>query len=276
MGGAYTAAPGGFSGISYNPASSASVTNFEFTSNFARLSQNTLNVDNGSVGLGFGVGPVTQGIAINRTSLDFDFENFDVTSEGLGLNYDDNVIYYNSSVQPFSSARLGANVKYFKVQSDVEDADATGYGIDLGYQQLITRHFVFGVSVINLSAERDWESGLTEDIPRKIRVGMRVRPTSSLSFEANAVHDEITGYEEFLIGGEWWLVRRIPSADNTLVGLALRQGVEVQQVGQEAVNFSAGLSFKMGFGEFHYAFQEKSNFENQQQFGLTINFGGGY
>jgi hypothetical protein len=274
MAGAYTAAPGGFSGISYNPASSASVTDYEFTSNFTRLSQNTLDVNNGSVGLGFGVGRITQGIAINRTSISFDFENFDVTSEGLNLDFDDNVVYYNASVQPFASTRLGINAKYFQVQSSVEDAEADGFGVDLGFQQQLNRYFIVGASVINLGAERDWETGLSEDVPTRIRSGVRVRPLNSLSFELNTVHEDDRGLEAFIMGSEWWLVRRIPSADNRLVGVALRSGVEVQQVEPEEVNLSLGFSFKMGFGEFHYAFQEKSNFENQQQFGLSMKFGG--
>lgn len=273
MAGAYTAAAGGFSGISYNPASSASVTNYEFASNFTRLSQNSLDVNNGSVGLGFGVGTVTQGFAVNRTAIDFEFENFDVTSEGLNLDYDDNVFYYNASVQPVSSVRFGANAKYFQVNSSVEDASATGYGLDLGYQQLLTRRLILGVSAINLGASRDWETGLSEEVPRQIRAGLRARPTQELSVEINGVHDENAGLESILLGGEWWIVRRLPNADNTLLGAALRTGVEVQRVGAESVNFSLGMSFKMGFGEVHYSFQEQSEFENQQQFGMTVRFG---
>lgn len=274
MAGAYTATPGGFAGISYNPASSASVTNFEFASSFSRFSQNSLNVNNGSLGLGFGTGAVTQGLAINRTALDFDFNNFSVTTSDLGLNYDDNVLYYNASIQPIAAVRLGANAKYFRVQSDVEEASATGFGLDLGYQQMVNQHVILGVSAIDLSASRDWETGLKEDIPYKIRAGVNLRPIQSLSFAVDGIHDEITGFEAMNFGGEWWIVRRIPTANNQLVGLALRSGLTVQQVGAEELNFSMGFSFKMGFGEVHYAFQERSNFENQQQFGLTVKFGG--
>jgi len=274
MAGAYTAAPGGFSGISYNPSSSASVANYEFTSNFTRFSQNTLDVNNGSLGLGFGVGNVTQGIAVNRTALDFDFDNFSVTSEGLGLDFDENTLYYNASVQPFASSRLGVNVKYFQVRSDVENADADGHGLDIGYQKQVNRWVSLGVSAINLYAQRNWDTGHDEDLPRKIRAGVRIRPTRGLSVEADAVHDEDVGYETLLMGGEWWLVRRLETGRNTLVGVALRGGLQLQQSGAEETNVSAGLSFKMGFGEIHYAFQQKSNFDNQQQFGMTVEFGG--
>jgi hypothetical protein len=273
MGGAYTAGAGGFSGISYNPASSASVANYEFTSNFTRFSQNTLNVNNGSLGLGFGVENVTQGIAVNRTALDFDFDNFSVTSDGLGLDFSESTMYYNASVQPFSTARFGANAKLFRVQSDVEDADADGFGLDLGYQQLVNRWVSLGVSAINLGAQRNWDTGLSEDLSRKIRVGVRVKPARGLSLETNVLHDENAGYEALLMGGEWWLVRRLDTGRSTLVGVALRGGLELQQVGAEETNISAGLSFKMGFGEIHYAFEQKSNFDNQQQFGMTVEFG---
>lgn len=274
MASAYTAAAGGFSGISFNPASSASVANYEFSSDFTRFSQNSLDVNNGSVGLGFGAGNVTQGVALNRTALNFNFDNFSVTSEGLGLDYSESTLYYNASVQPFSTARFGANAKYFQVRSDVEDADADGYGLDVGYQQLLNRWVSLGLSAINLGAHRNWDTGLSEDISRKIRAGVRIRPTRGLSVEADAVHDQDVGYETLLIGGEWWLVRRLETGRTTLVGVAMRGGVELQQSGAEETNVSVGLSFKMGFGEVHYAFQQKSNFDNQQQFGMTVEFGG--
>lgn len=273
MAGAYTAAPGGFSGISYNPSSSSSVTDFEFSSDFTQFSQNSLDVNNGALGLGFGIGTVTQGIAINRTAIDFDFNNFSVTSRGLSLDYDDDIYYYNASVQPVASARFGANAKYFSVTSDVQGADADGYGLDLGYQQKITKRFTLGLSLINLGAERDWDSGFSEDIPRSVRLGLRVRPISSLSIETDIVHDEDAGLERYLLGGEWWLVRRIPSEDNQMMGVAIRSGLDISRVGDEPINFSAGMSFKLGIGEFHYAFQERDNFDNQQQFGLTVEFG---
>lgn len=42
---------------------------------FTRPSQNSLDVNNGSVGPGFGIGTVVQGLAVNRTAIDFDFES---------------------------------------------------------------------------------------------------------------------------------------------------------------------------------------------------------
>lgn len=273
MGGAYTAAVGGVSGISYNPASSASITDYEFASDFTQFSQNSVNVNRGSVGFGFGLGSVSQAIAYNRTALDFEFDNFSVTTPGLSLNYDDNILYYNASIEPIPSIRLGANAKYFMVRSDVENAEATGYGADIGYQQLITRRVVFGLSVLNLTANRQWDSGLTEDIPRQIRAGLRVRPARGLALEVDGVNDENAGFHSVALGGEWWLVRELQRADER-VGIAFRGGVEMLQTGDEPTNVSLGLSFKTSFGELHYAFEEQSNFDNQQKFGLTLMFGG--
>ncbi len=92
--------------------------------------------------------------------------------------------------------------------------------------------------------------------------------------EVDALHGEDVGYQALLMGGEWWLVRRLNTGRNTLVGVAMRGGLELNQSGSEDTNTSVGLSFKMGFGEIHYAFQQKSNFDNQQQFGMTVEFGG--
>lgn len=273
MAGAYTAAAGGVSGISYNPASSSSITDYEFATDFTRFSQNTVEVNRGSMGLGVGLGQVTQALAYNRTAISFDFDNFSVTTSGLSLDYDDNVLYYNASIEPVPSVRIGANAKYFMVQSDVEGAEATGYGADFGYQQLITRRVIFGLSVLNLTANRQWDSGLTEDIPRQVRAGLRFRPLSGLAVEIDGVSDEDAGFHSAMLGAEWWLVRTLRDTDRR-VGIAFRGGVEFLEVGDQPTNLSAGLSFKTSFGELHYAFEEQSNFDNQQKFGLTLTFGG--
>ncbi|MFB6344881.1 MAG: hypothetical protein ABEK50_03800 [bacterium] len=272
MSGAYTAAAGGINGISYNPASSSSITDYEVTTDFTRFSQNNLDVTRGSMGAGMGTGLFTQALAFNRTALNFGFDNFSLTTPGLNLNYNDNILYYNASLQPFSSVRLGANAKYFSVRSDVENANAIGYGADLGYQQFITKRVIFGISVLNLTANREWDSGLTEEIPMHIRAGVRVRPIRGLAVEIDAVNDEITGFNSVSGGVEWWLTRKVEETGRR-VGLTFRGGVEFVQVGNKPRKFSAGVSFKTTVGEIHYAFVKNSNFNNQQQFGLTLNFG---
>ncbi|MFB6357413.1 MAG: hypothetical protein ABEJ65_12980 [bacterium] len=291
MAGAYTAAGGDFAGISYNPANSSSIHSGQFVSDFNQLTQNSVNVRNGALGGAMRIGSWVHGIALNRTNLEFDFNNFGVTSGGLNLEYNDDVYYYNSAWNITPNSHLAANVKYYSLKTDVQDGGASGYGVDLGYMYFLGDRATLGLSLKNLIAKKNWESGTSEDLPLEARGGVRYRPISDLALEMDLVYGENPGLKSVNMGGEWWVWKKFQQPDRSLrtpyfrymqrqtadrikFGLALRSGVEVETAGSENTNISMGLGMQFGGGKLDYAFQQQSNFENQHFFGFSSSFGG--
>ena len=289
MGGAYTAAGGDIGGISYNPANSATILQGQFTTDYNRLSQLDVDVNNSAFAGAYRTGDFVQGLALYRTDLDFDFGNFQHTT-GLELDYTDDIFYYNLGYNLSDDMHLGSNIKYYNVSTDVEDGDATGYGLDLGYMQFIGDQLTFGASVKNLISDKEWDSGTSEDVPLEARLGLRARPIPDVAIEGDLVYGEDPGLRSLNFGGEWWLWRRFEDPDPMLrrayfrrlqrettdrvqFGVALRSGLEIETAGSQETNFSAGLGMQFGDGFLNYSFQERSDFDNQHFFGLSVTFG---
>ncbi len=271
MGEAYTASASGLDGISYNPANNAVVDSGQFVSNFSRSSQQSVDVDYGSLGIGFSGTYFSHGLAVSRTKINHGFDNFQYTS-GLQLDYSHDIYYYNLAVKRFIPGQLAANFKYFSTETDMEDVNATGEGLDLGYLYELNEQLRLGVAVSNIIATRSWDSGQEEDIARETRAGLNYRFDSGLTLAGDLVNHEGDNLKSFHLGvKKSWKINN-KSFENSFY-LAGRMGMSKRFLGAEEYNLSLGLSLYQGRGRFTYAFQERTNFENKHVFGYSFQFG---
>jgi|GEM_PF-4916122 len=293
MGGAYTAAAGDIGGISYNPANSATLDKVQFVTDYSQLSMLDVDVDNTALALGFRGGDFVHGLGIYRTDLGFDYNSVFDEDWNYELDYTDDIFYYNLSWNLTENAHIGTNLKYYSVDASVEGGDATGYGVDLGYLHFIGDRLTLGLTGYNFVSERDWDGGTTEDLPLRVRAGLRAHPWQGVSVEAGGVYDEDADLHSFNLGGEWWIWEVIEPGrtrterleryfrsvqrqrvDRTDFGLALRAGAEVEQSGAENTMLTAGLGFKFDGGRLDYSYQQREDFDNQHFFGLMFGLGG--
>lgn len=289
MGGAYTAVAGDIGGITYNPAASAGVGRGQFVSDYNQLAQRAVDVDNVAIAGGFRSGPFVHGLGIYRTDLSFDFGNFELTSEGLNLDYTDDVYYYNLGLGLTDQIHLGTNLKYFQVANDVQDGYAYGYGLDAGMQVHPGDFMSVGLAVKNITGEKDWDSGTSEDVPLEARLGTRFYLDPDVAVSGDLVYGEDPGLRSINLGGEWWVWREIETPEEVdhrttyfgrgspeeevEYGLVLRAGLERETIGEEDFNFSSGLGAQFGPGQFDYAFRQRSGVDNQHYFGFSLGFG---
>jgi hypothetical protein len=273
MGEAYVASASGLSGISYNPANAAYLDGGEFVSSLSRSNQRSVSINYGTIGTGIKTDGFTHGFALNHTSLNHNFSNFDITSEGLSLDYTQNILYYNVATGLQMPGTLGINLKYFSTNSNLNNFSATGFGFDLGYLYEFSDQLRFGLSGLNLAATRQWETGATDDLAREIRSGLTYETQEGWIVAGDLVHHESYGLQSLHLGIErWWLFERGPMQEQ--YPIAFRSGLEKRLEGNTGTNLSVGFSYQQNNGAFTYAYQQRSNFDNKHVFGYIMKFTG--
>ncbi|MFB6346889.1 MAG: hypothetical protein ABEK50_14280 [bacterium] len=271
MGEAYVASASGLEGISYNPASGGIIEKGEVVSSVSRSSQNSVKVNYGTIGAGMRVRDYNHSLVVNRTSISHNFNNFDLTTEGLSLDYSKDVYYYNLATGSKSDHEFAINLKYFSVDSSLTGVTASGRGFDLGYLTKLSDRTRFGVAALNLAASRDWATGSEETIPREIRAGFNHEADFGWLVAGDVVHHEMDGLASVHLGMErWWILEETDFEFEYPV--AFRFGLEKRLVGQKDANVSLGFSLRRNKGNFTYAYQQRSNFDNRHIFGYTTSF----
>ncbi len=291
MGGAYTAVTGDLGGISYNPAATATVGGGQFITDYNQLSINSLDINNITVGGSYRFGRFIHGLVLHRTALDFNFDNFQHSSAGLALDYSDDIYYYNLVWNLTRNMHVGTNLKYYSLSTDVSDGNASGYGVDFGLIYLHEDWLTLGASVKNFIAEKDWDSGTSEDLPLEARVGVRLHPSADFAWNLDLAYGEDPGLQSVNAGGEWWVWRAEETApvsyrepyfwgrrhrprEGLDYGVALRAGAEKELLGDEELVISAGVGMQFGRGQLDYSYRQRSDFDNQHFFGFSATFGG--
>jgi Tfp pilus assembly protein PilF len=264
MGGASVAAGASFQGISYNPANSGRLRTSRFTSTVNQLQQNAVTVSNGSLGLAFPFGQSVSGFALNRSSLNFGFNNFQTTAQGLTINYAENILYYNFSTW-YENFSVGTNLKYFSTQSSIDEGQASGYGLDLGTIYTPVEYLNLGASITNVVGRRTWETQTKESLTKIFRTGSRFNINDNFLLETMGVYGDESGFRSVHSGIEYWLFR-----PEGRFGFALRGGLKRYLTESEQTNITVGLGLLSGNFKVDYSYQQQKNFNNQHFLGITI------
>jgi hypothetical protein len=217
----------------------------------------TLNLDRNFNYLAYAV-PIDQ-----RSAWAFSYTRFSVTaipetrvdSAGNAIEIDGNNIVGDAPVKVFSlfddveenvtlgysreltdSLRLGANMRYLR--QSLFDAQANGFGMDLGLLYEYSNRLAFGLSLRDIGEKMVWtgSSRARDSVSMTSSVGVAFRPSPGLKFDLDLAK---TGDANGVVraGAEKWFAEKY--------GLRL---------GANDGELTAGASLKMSEWEFDYAF----------------------
>lgn len=169
-------------------------------------------------------------------------------------NYTENIYCLSFGVELLPLFYAGANLKYLKVDYDV---NASAIGCDAAFLiRAFDKHVNAGVAVKNITSPGvRWENATAEEMAPLIRLGFAFRPNNEMTFgldldRVNEENYDIRG------GGEIWLFSRM---------LAPRAGFAFLQ--NDGLALSAGGSF------LYRAFRVDYTLESHYELGISHIFG---
>lgn len=125
------------------------------------------------------------------------------------------------------------------LQQDLFNADADGYGIDLGLHYDFSEKAKFGMSMRNMFSSLDWSTGRRDNIPMITTIGGAVQLKSGITLAADVVKRE-SEKADVRIGAEKWFWEKY--------GLRL---------GNNEGDFTLGASAKFNEWSFDYAYNDE-------------------
>lgn len=252
MGGAFTAVSDDVNAVFTNPAGIAGIKSREigytqadlFNLKIARQQQVALVYPK------LGPVPVSLGVGLNYLRIKFDPDSWAETEwvftlakqimpfEGLKDSEEEELV-----TAPGLSIDLGLSFKLLKVNSNfsantfggvtvaVDDAEATGQSFDAGILIHAGDRVTVGLALLDIVSYLKWETGLTERLAKRIRVGAAVRPLKGILI---SVEPEMTEQS-----GSWYVGRASGGIELWAAGL-LKNGLGIPYI--KDVGIRAGVS----------------------------------
>ncbi len=251
MGGAFTALANEADTAWWNPAGIGQLTHVEISSMYARVFNRRISYLFSSIAVPLAL-PIdwTMGLSWERLSF---------TDSPNKLKED---VYYATFGFPIPTPLgkqnlfAGLNVKFFNASSSFPSVGARGLGLDGGILFRATlpkyggKEIRFGLSVQDITTEIKEDFGVTQTVPRGIRLGAAYLPFHWFTLTADY---EDQGKDPSIVSGENRRLRA--GVENWLWGdrVAARLGF-VRQLGVTSpTSFSMGVSFMLQGLRFDYA-----------------------
>lgn len=288
MGKAYVGFSGDANSLFINPAGLAKADSLKITSMSGQVLQEinylvfgaAYPYDFGTLGIGYiNVGlpdiPVTMVTGSGTTAAVVPIGATNYNASVLLLSYS-NDVKKMPLMEWAENATYGINIKYFAQGfigggSALDDANGTGWDMDLGLQYKPNKPWTLGISFINVLPESMggkfvWvRNNVTEDIPTTVKLGVKTKIWGSEDSIYGGSQDLYVGVDAdyfseankpavLHIGTEWW-----PSDI-----LAIRLGVDQKPRGSETGigvdnNYTAGIGIKAHGYTFDYCYHQFSD-----------------
>lgn len=252
MGGAFTAVSDDINAVFTNPAGIAGIKTREigytqadlFNLKIARQQQVVLVYPR------LGPVPVSLGVGLNYLRINFDPDSWAETEwvftlgkqivpfEGLKDAEEEEIV-----TAPGLRVEMGMSFKLLKINSNfsantfggvtvaVDDAEATGQSFDAGVLIHAGDRVTVGLALLDIVSYLKWETGLTERLAKRIRVGGAIRPLRGIliSFEPEMTEQS----------GSWYVGRASAGIEIWGSGL-LKNGLGIPHI--KDVGIRAGVS----------------------------------
>ena len=144
----------------------------------------------------------------------------------------------------FSAAKQICDKLYFGgttrfLRQELFNADADGYGIDIGLHYDFSERAQFGFSMRNMFSSLDWSTGRRDEVPMTTTIGGAVKVKSGIRLVADVIKRE-SEKADVRIGAEKWFKDKY--------GLRL---------GNNEGDFTVGASAKLNEWSFDYAYNDQ-------------------
>ena len=146
-------------------------------------------------------------------------------------------ISFSAAKQICDKLFFGGTTRFLR--QELFNADADGYGIDLGLHYDFSEKAQFGVSMRNMFSSMDWSTGRRDEVPMTTTIGGAVRLKSGIQLLADVVKRE-SEKADVRLGAEKWFKDKY--------GLRL---------GNNEGDFTVGASAKLNEWSFDYAYNDQ-------------------
>lgn len=252
MGEAYVALANDASGAYYNPAGLTQLDSHEISFMHTDLfSLNLISEEFLSIATNSDVRGAS---ALSRASHDSKNPSWQETAYLLS---------YARQVNPLFS--IGANVKYLKVDSDIEEGKAKGYGADIGLLLKPTADISAGVTMRDLISRLEWDTERKEHLPWQVDLGLAWN-YSDLILAAQVSGEQDKLLKRIALGGEYQL-RAVKEVE-----FSFRAGGSsiLEKKRQILLSFGIGVNYKSW--QLDYSFRFNEALPDTHRFSALIRF----
>jgi len=253
MGGAFVAVADDYSACYYNPAGLVNLSSRELGSMYTDLyglgllTHSYLSFIEPNTGLGSG--------AVSWSHLSADLE----PEEWI---YD--LWAYSYAQRFFLKSSWGINLKYLRQTTPWEDA--SGYSIDLAYLRKGEK-ISWGICWQDVFSRIDWDTGHKDTLPGNITAGMALALNPAILIALDTEFSSRDLPRNIHLGGELRMGRYF----------SLRAGLINKFQPEETLTLTAGVGFRIGFGEdsnlsFNYAFLSPQELPSTHYFSFSLAF----
>jgi hypothetical protein len=226
-----------------------------------------LDLWRGRVGASFGIGPSAaeplQTSRPRRMAV-----GASISGQGLtlveGSSYREATLAAGIAYAPTNLGAIGLAGRYQRSQSDVPGAEATGFGVDVGFSFDLTDHFDVGLCVRDALGRTKFEDSDDED--RAARLTLGVAAVRHRRWQAEVEYVLQHNSTSALAGGAE--VHVVPGT------LDLRAGIsrEVQAPSRTVPSFGVGLMFRSYHLDYAFRSDPHGAFETQHRAALGARF----